>query len=676
MKKCLLLFMVVMLNFGITQAQNRGYSWTFGAPAPYVSVPAIAGSPGSHTLQVIDFGENAITVQNEVVGLGTSCAAPINVGEYGAAPDFFLFGLVFDNNPQFVSNVYTIEMAVKFLPSGNFHRLIAFNDWLVPGTPASSSDDGIYITPDDPVDDGLVDFRVGGADFYLPGSPTIAPNTWYYLTFVREANNIIKFYVDGVLESTYDDVLQNFLPKAANGHDIIFFKDEGTIGSEESGGSIAKLSIYNRALTEAEIQRRTFNNICNTSLLLTPNPNEGHQWTFTGASPFPSTPAVAGSVGPFDLFNIGAPITTGTTENPATGASCTAAVPIAEYPFASGLEFQNTPRYVYDTYTIEMAVNIASLGGGLSRLVGFNDLGTLPSGDDGIYVNAAGHVEFVVAGVPTTILAAPLVNNVWYHLVFTRDANGLITYYQNGAFVGTYDDSAGDDFIPKGPNGNVITLLKDEDVDESTGKIAKVGIFNAVLALTDVQERFNNICNANLVVLPISLKSFTAVKVDKEVQLTWVTASEENNLGFEVQRSKDGINYTTIGFVKGSGTSTQEVTYQFTDPSPLAGNNYYRLKQIDITNLATFSSIRRINMDKTRQDIHLFPNPARGTITITNIKAGDQLSIFNIQGNLVTRKTASSGQESVSVEKFASGVYMLQVTDRDNTNRIIRFTKF
>lgn len=673
MKQCLLLLMLVMLNFGITQAQNQGHSWTFGAAAPFVSVPAIAGSPGTHTLTVLDFGENAITVQNEVVGpLGTSCAAAINVGEYGAPPDYFLFGLVFDNPGAFVSNVYTIEMAVKFQTNGNFHRLIGFTDLLVPGTPGSTSDDGIYIAPDAPVDNGQVVFRIGGVDNYF-GSPTIDPDTWYYLTFVREADNNIKFYVDGVYQSAFDDAGLDFLPKVANGNDIIFFKDEG---SEEKGGSIAKLSIYNRALTEAEIQRRTFNNVCNTSLLLSPNPNEGHQWTFTGAAPFPSTPAVAGSVGPFDLFNIGAAITTGTTENPATGASCTAAVPIGEYPLASGLEFQNTPRYVYDTYSIEMTVNIANLGGLPVRLVGFTDLGTLPASNYGIYVNTAGHVDFVNAGGSNPIAAAPLTVNTWYHLVFTRNSAGLISYYQNGALIGTYDDSAGDDFIPQGPNGNVITLLKDDDADESNGKIAKVGIFNAVLALTDVQERFNNICNANLVILPISLKSFTAVKVDKEVQLTWVTATEENNLGFEVQRSKDGINYTTIGFVKGSGTSTQENTYRFTDPSPLAGNNYYRLKQIDITNLATFSTIRRINMDKIKQDIHLFPNPARGTITITNIKAGDQLSIFNIQGNLVARKTASSGQESVSVEKFASGVYMLQVTDKENSNRIIRFTKF
>jgi hypothetical protein len=177
------------------------------------------------------------------------------------------------------------------------------------------------------------------------------------------------------------------------------------------------------------------------------------------------------------------------------------------------------------------------------------------------------------------------------------------------------------------------------------------------------------------VVLPVSLKLFTAVKVDRAVRLSWTTASEENNLGFEVQRSSDGVTYTTIGFVKGSGTSAQENSYTFTDITPSTGRNYYRLKQVDITNLAVFSSIRRIDMDQLLQGIQLFPNPSRDMITITNIKAGDRLSIFNLQGNLIHRKTASSGQESISVGKLASGVYVLQVTDAQNNKRVIRFNK-
>lgn len=66
-------------------------------------------------------------------------------------------------------------------------------------------------------------------------------------------------------------------------------------------------------------------------------------------------------------------------------------------------------------------------------------------------------------------------------------------------------------------------------------------------------------------------------------------------------------------------------------------------------------------MDKEQQGIQLFPNPSRSLIIITNIKAGNQMSVFNSRGSLILRKTASSGLESISVEKFAAGVYLLRL---------------
>lgn len=665
MKKCLLLLTVVMLNIIVTQAQNEGYSWTFGSAPPFNSVPAITGSAGSYTLTLLGDGAAAITTASENPGLGTSCTAPIGITNYSLPT--FQFGVEFTNAPQIVSNIYTIEITFKFAPTGGFHRLMGFTDL---GT-APDNDYGVYI---DPAGDILFYSASQLPNGLYIGGASLAPDTWYQLTFVRDASNSIRYYQNGVFQAAYDDAALEFLPQAASANVINFLKDDGT---EEVDGSIAKLSIYNRTLTESEIINRTFNNVCNTTDLLPPDPREGYQWTFAGA-PFNSTPALSQSTGSFELNNLGAAITTGTTDDPDIGTSCAVpvvAAPIAAYPAASGLEFANVPRYVYDVYTIEMAVNITSLGANFVRLAGFNDLSAPPASDYGIYVNLAGHVDFVTAGGNNPIAAAPLTTNTWYHLVFTRDAAGLISYYQNGALVGTYNDVA-DDFVPKAGIGYVISLFKDDVGDESAGELVKVGIFNVALLAQDVQERFDNICNAALVILPVSLKNFTAVKVDKQVQLTWTTATEDNNLGFEVQRSNDGVSYTTIGFVRGYGTSTQDITYNFTDIAPLGGNNYYRLKQIDINNIAKFSSIRRINMDKLQQDIHLFPNPARDIITITNIKAGDQLSIFNAHGNLVHRKIASSGQESITVDKLASGVYMLHVTDKENNKRVIRFTRF
>jgi hypothetical protein len=91
--------------------------------------------------------------------------------------------------------------------------------------------------------------------------------------------------------------------------------------------------------------------------------------------------------------------------------------------------------------------------------------------------------------------------------------------------------------------------------------------------------------------LPVELTSFTAKAENSYMLLNWKTATEINNLGFEVQRSRE-LNplisgWQTLGFVKGKGTSVTNSSYSFTDSDPLAGKQYYRIKQDDAN--GTFS---------------------------------------------------------------------------------------
>jgi carboxypeptidase T len=85
--------------------------------------------------------------------------------------------------------------------------------------------------------------------------------------------------------------------------------------------------------------------------------------------------------------------------------------------------------------------------------------------------------------------------------------------------------------------------------------------------------------------LPVELTSFTAKAESNNVTLKWKTATELNDLGFEVQRSKELNSFIggwqTIGFVRGRGTSITSSGYSFTDRNPLPGKQYYRIKQVD-----------------------------------------------------------------------------------------------
>ncbi len=87
-------------------------------------------------------------------------------------------------------------------------------------------------------------------------------------------------------------------------------------------------------------------------------------------------------------------------------------------------------------------------------------------------------------------------------------------------------------------------------------------------------------------IVPVELLSFTASANDDKVTLNWTTATETNNKGFEIQRSKKSKlkskkEWEKVGFVEGSGTTTEKQEYSFPDKNITSGKYNYRLKQID-----------------------------------------------------------------------------------------------
>jgi len=82
-------------------------------------------------------------------------------------------------------------------------------------------------------------------------------------------------------------------------------------------------------------------------------------------------------------------------------------------------------------------------------------------------------------------------------------------------------------------------------------------------------------------VMPVSLASFVSIVSKKNVLLNWVTSSEVNNSGFDVERKSGNGNWQKIGFVKGSGTKNSPTNYSYEDRNLSTGKYNYRLKQID-----------------------------------------------------------------------------------------------
>lgn len=117
--------------------------------------------------------------------------------------------------------------------------------------------------------------------------------------------------------------------------------------------------------------------------------------------------------------------------------------------------------------------------------------------------------------------------------------------------------------------------------------------------------------------LPVELISFTGHRVENGNKLKWQTASEKDNAGFEVQRSPNGIDWDYLAWVEGKGTVSTFSYYELLDRNPFAGENYYRLKQIDYDGSFEFSSIVNINNSDGEIAIKVLPNPSVRDVVVT-----------------------------------------------------------
>jgi hypothetical protein len=170
--------------------------------------------------------------------------------------------------------------------------------------------------------------------------------------------------------------------------------------------------------------------------------------------------------------------------------------------------------------------------------------------------------------------------------------------------------------------------------------------------------------------LPVELTSFNSNVSDGIVTLIWTTATEINNLGFEVER-KSGSNFFTIGFVNGNGTTTESHNYSFIDNTVESGSYSYRLKQIDFNGNFEYSNIIQVEV-VTPVNYSLeqnYPNPFNPTTQIAFNLAFDSkvtLTVFNVLGEKVVKLVSgnfAAGSHTINfnASKLNSGIYFYRI---------------
>ena len=180
--------------------------------------------------------------------------------------------------------------------------------------------------------------------------------------------------------------------------------------------------------------------------------------------------------------------------------------------------------------------------------------------------------------------------------------------------------------------------------------------------------------------LPVELTTFNAICSEIGTSINWQTASEHNSASFDVEKSRDGNNWSLLESIQAAGNSTTLVDYSVVDSEKVTDVMYYRLNQIDLNGEHKIYGPVSANCNATSEFSALvFPNPASGNVTIelnSYLPQAIDFTIIAIDGKSVynSKRSVEVGMTQIplSVELLNSGVYTIQLKS-DNSLKTIKF---
>ncbi len=186
--------------------------------------------------------------------------------------------------------------------------------------------------------------------------------------------------------------------------------------------------------------------------------------------------------------------------------------------------------------------------------------------------------------------------------------------------------------------------------------------------------------------IPVELNSFSAFVNNYDVHLSWSTATETNNRGFEIQRSvipsgARNLSWEVAGFVNGKGTTTEPNNYSFVDKNLPLGKFTYRLKQIDLEGTTEYSNEIEVEIISPIEFVleQNYPNPFNPSTKIRFFISASSLNpfskgegtlvtlkVYDILGNEVVtlineEKLAGSYEVTFDASSFPSGTYFYRL---------------
>jgi hypothetical protein len=251
------------------------------------------------------------------------------------------------------------------------------------------------------------------------------------------------------------------------------------------------------------------------------------------------------------------------------------------------------------------------------------------------------------------------------------------TYYKADSLYGWGDATGADNFVVYSGTGNAVNV---KGLDMLTDYTFTVYEFNGN-AMHVMFGAF--VAHGSGSTLPVTLLSFNAVRAGGDVKLSWNTASETVNKGFDIERSEDGRSFEKIGFVKGAGTVSYPSSYTFNDNSAFAATGrtklYYRLRQVDENDAYAYSAIVSVQDKATsaQQQVSVAPNPFSSRLSIglgAMATAPVVIRVTDIAGKevFVQQYPAGSGS-TITIDELGmlkAGVYYVTVSTAELNNTV------
>lgn len=169
--------------------------------------------------------------------------------------------------------------------------------------------------------------------------------------------------------------------------------------------------------------------------------------------------------------------------------------------------------------------------------------------------------------------------------------------------------------------------------------------------------------------LPVTLASFTAEQKELAVDLNWQTTHETNSSRFDIERSRNGKDWTKLTTIAAKKESSDIVSYNWTDVTARQGENLYRLKMIDLDETYAYSRIRSVAFEGG-EALAIFPNPATDYLKVSASQSANlsELVIANQAGNTVLRSvSATQFTDGISLASLPTGFYLVKLRFNDGS---------